>query len=40
MPFTSGSKLMSFQGGNPPYPQLFPNPHLPKINHAYAPGLV
>ncbi len=38
MPFTNGTKPMSFRGGNPPHPQFFRNPHLPKSNPAYAPG--
>ncbi len=38
MPFTNGSKLMSFRGGNPPHPQFFfRNSRLPKINPAYVP---
>ena len=39
MPFTNGSKVRSFQGGNPLTPIFFQNPHLPKINPAYAPVL-
>ncbi len=31
MPFTYGSKLISFRGGNTPYPHFFRNPHLPKL---------
>ena len=40
IPFTNGSKVRSFQGGNPPQPNFdfFRNPHLPKINPAYAPA--
>ncbi len=41
MPFTNGSKVMSFRGGNPvivTHPQFFRSPRLPKINPAYALG--
>ncbi len=37
IPFTSGSKVMLFEGDNPPHPKFSRNPDLPKINPAYAP---
>ncbi len=38
MSFTNGLKERTFQGGNPPHPRFFRNPHLPKISPAYVPG--
>ncbi len=36
--FTNGSKVRSFQGVTPLTPNFFRNPHLLKLNPAYAPG--
>ena len=38
LPFTNGSKTMSFRGVTPLTPNSFRSPHLPKMNPAYAPG--